>query len=197
MNIRQLWQAELTAAAQVLQDLQQDAQLLNDFEHWVELCEQALGAGKKLLFIGNGGSAADAQHLAAELVVRFKLNRRGLPALALTVDSSALTAIGNDFGFDQLFSRQVEALGQPGDVLIALTTSGNSENVVKAVPVAQSLGIRVVAMTGASGGKIADMADMCLRMPSDDTPRIQEAHTLLGHMLCDLLEKRMFTSEKA
>ncbi|MBP7900833.1 MAG: D-sedoheptulose 7-phosphate isomerase [Gammaproteobacteria bacterium] len=197
MNIRQLWQAELTAAAQVLQDLQQDAQLLNDFEHWVELCEQALGAGKKLLFIGNGGSAADAQHLAAELVVRFKLNRRGLPALALTVDSSALTAIGNDFGFDQLFSRQVEALGQPGDVLIALTTSGNSENVVKAVPVAQSMGIRVVAMTGASGGKIADMADMCLRMPSDDTPRIQEAHTLLGHMLCDLLEKRMFTSEKA
>lgn len=197
MNIRQLWQAELTAAAQVLQDLQQDAQLLNDFEHWVELCEQALGAGKKLLFIGNGGSAADAQHLAAELVVRFKLNRRGLPALALTVDSSALTAIGNDFGFDQLFSRQVEALGQPGDVLIALTTSGNSENVIKAVPVAQSMGIRVVAMTGASGGKIADMADMCLRMPSDDTPRIQEAHTLLGHMLCDLLEKRMFTSEKA
>jgi D-sedoheptulose 7-phosphate isomerase len=197
MNIRQLWQAELTAAAQVLQDLQQDAQLLNDFERWVELCEQALAAGKKLLFIGNGGSAADAQHLAAELVVRFKLTRRGLPALALTVDSSALTAIGNDFGFDQLFSRQVEALGQPGDVLIALTTSGNSDNVVKAVPVAQSMGIRVVAMTGASGGKIAGMADMCLRMPSDDTPRIQEAHTLLGHMLCDLLEKRMFTSEKA
>lgn len=194
MNIRQLWQAELTAAAHVLQDLQQDAQLLNDFERWVELCEQALAAGKKLLFIGNGGSAADAQHLAAELVVRFKLTRRGLPALALTVDSSALTAIGNDFGFDQLFSRQVEALGQPGDVLIALTTSGNSDNVVKAVPVAQSMGIRVVAMTGASGGKIAGMADMCLRMPSDDTPRIQEAHTLLGHLLCDLLEQRLFAS---
>ncbi|OZA96816.1 MAG: hypothetical protein B7X52_04345 [Thiotrichales bacterium 34-46-19] len=108
-----------------------------------------------------------------------------------------MTAIGNDFGFDQLFSRQVEALGAEGDVLIALTTSGNSENVLKAVPVAQAMGIQVVAMTGASGGKIAKMTDMCLRMPSDDTPRIQEAHTLLGHMLCDLLEQRMFTSEKA
>ncbi len=194
MNIRQLWQAELAAAAQVLQDLQQDASLLNDFERWVETCESALRAGNKLLFIGNGGSAADAQHLAAELVVRFKLTRRGLPALALTVDSSALTAIGNDFGFDQLFSRQVEALGTAGDVLIALTTSGNSANVLKAVPVAQAMGIQVVAMTGASGGKIADMADLCLRMPSDDTPRIQEAHTLLGHLLCDLLEQRLFAS---
>jgi D-sedoheptulose 7-phosphate isomerase len=197
MNIRQLWQAELASAAQVLQALQQDSVLLDDFERWVVLCEQALLSGKKLLFIGNGGSAADAQHLAAELVVRFKLTRRGLPALALTVDSSALTAIGNDFGFDQLFSRQVEALGAEGDVLIALTTSGNSENVLRAVPVAQAMGIQVVAMTGASGGKIATMADVCLRMPSDDTPRIQEAHTLLGHMLCDLLEQRMFTSEKA
>lgn len=197
MNIRQLWQAELASAAQVLQALQQDSVLLDDFERWVESCEQALRAGNKLLFIGNGGSAADAQHLAAELVVRFKLTRRGLPALALTVDSSTLTAIGNDFGFDQLFSRQVEALGAEGDVLIALTTSGNSENVLKAVPVAQAMGIQVVAMTGASGGKIAKMTDMCLRMPSDDTPRIQEAHTLLGHMLCDLLEQRMFTSEKA
>ncbi len=197
MNIRQLWQAELASAAQVLQALQQDSVLLDDFDRWVVLCEQALLSGKKLLFIGNGGSAADAQHLAAELVVRFKLTRRGLPALALTVDSSALTAIGNDFGFDQLFSRQVEALGAEGDVLIALTTSGNSENVLRAVPVAQAMGIQVVAMTGASGGKIATMADVCLRMPSDDTPRIQEAHTLLGHMLCDLLEQRIFTSEKA
>lgn len=196
MNIRQLWQTELASAAQVLQALQQDALLLDGFERWVGLCEQALASGNKLLFIGNGGSAADAQHLAAELVVRFKLTRRGLPALALTVDSSALTAIGNDFGFDQLFSRQVEALGQPGDILIALTTSGNSVNVLKAVPVAQAMGIQVVAMTGASGGNIAALADLCLAMPSDDTPRIQEAHTLLGHLLCDLLEKRMFTSEK-
>jgi D-sedoheptulose 7-phosphate isomerase len=196
MNIRQLWQQELTAATQVLQALQHDSLLLNDFERWVALCEQALLSGKKLLFIGNGGSAADAQHLAAELVVRFKLTRRGLPALALTVDSSVLTAIGNDFGFDQLFSRQVEALGAAGDVLIALTTSGNSENVLRAVPVARSMGIQVVAMTGASGGKIASMADVCLRMPSNDTPRIQEAHTLLGHMLCDLLEQRIHSIEK-
>jgi D-sedoheptulose 7-phosphate isomerase len=192
MNMRQLWQAQLASAAQVLSDLQQDQALLADFERWVELCEQALRQGNKLLFIGNGGSAADAQHLAAELVVRFKLTRRGLPALALTVDSSALTAIGNDFGFDQLFARQVEALGQSGDILIALTTSGNSVNVLKAVPVAQAMGINVVAMTGAQGGAIANMADLCLRMPSEDTPRIQEAHTLLGHMLCDLLDQRFF-----
>lgn len=194
MNIRQLWQSELAAAAQVLQAIQQDTELLNGFEQWVMLCENALRAGNKLMFIGNGGSAADAQHLAAELVVRFKLNRKGLPALALTVDSSALTAIGNDFGFDQLFSRQVEALGQQGDVLIALSTSGNSENILKAVPVAQAMGIRVIAMTGATGGKLATLADQCLRMPSTDTPRIQEAHTLLGHMLCDLLEQRLSAS---
>lgn len=194
MNIRQLWQSELAAAAQVLQAIQQDTELLNGFEQWVMLCENTLRAGNKLMFIGNGGSAADAQHLAAELVVRFKLNRKGLPALALTVDSSALTAIGNDFGFDQLFSRQVEALGQQGDVLIALSTSGNSENILKAVPVAQAMGIRVIAMTGATGGKLATLADQCLRMPSTDTPRIQEAHTLLGHMLCDLLEQRLFAS---
>lgn len=194
MNIRQLWQSELAAAAQVLQAIQQDTELLNGFEQWVMLCENTLRAGNKLMFIGNGGSAADAQHLAAELVVRFKLNRKGLPALALTVDSSALTAIGNDFGFDQLFSRQVEALGQQGDALIALSTSGNSENILKAVPVAQAMGIRVIAMTGATGGKLATLADQCLRMPSTDTPRIQEAHTLLGHMLCDLLEQRLFAS---
>lgn len=191
MNISSLWQAQLASAGRVIADLQDDSALLSDFERCVELCERALQQGHKLLFIGNGGSAADAQHLAAELVVRFKLTRRGLPALALTVDSSALTAIGNDFGFDQLFSRQIEALGQKGDVLIALTTSGNSVNVLKAVPVAQSIGIQVVAMTGAHGGSIADIADLCLRMPSDDTPRIQEAHTLLGHMLCDLLEQRL------
>lgn len=190
------WHSQLLSAQQVLNDLQQDAYLQQDFFIALSWCEQALRQGNKLLFIGNGGSAADAQHLAAELVVRFKQDRPGLPALALTVDSSALTAIGNDYGFEQLFARQVQALGQSGDVLIALSTSGNSPNVLAAVPVASASGIRVVGMTGRQGGALAKVADICLRMPSDDTPRIQEAHTLLGHMLCDLLEQHLYGAMK-
>lgn len=191
---RKLWQSSLDDAVQVLQAIQSDMTLTQSFHQVVGLCEQALRRGNKLLFIGNGGSAADAQHLAAELVVRFKLDRPGLPALALTVDSSALTAIGNDFGFEQLFSRQIQALAQPGDVLFALTTSGNSANVLAAVPTAQAMDVTVVAMTGKSGGAISTVADVCLRMPSDDTPRIQEAHTLLGHILCDMLEQQLFSN---
>ncbi|MCH9742263.1 MAG: D-sedoheptulose 7-phosphate isomerase [Proteobacteria bacterium] len=192
MNIRTLWQDQLTSAAEVIAAITKDEALQTQFEQLVLACETALQNGNKLLFIGNGGSAADAQHLAAELVVRFKLDRPGLPALALTVDSSALTAIGNDYGFEQLFARQVQALGKAGDVLIALTTSGNSANVLASVAVAKAQGILVVGMTGQKGGGLLSAADMCLRMPSDDTPRIQEAHTLLGHMLCDLLEQRLF-----
>lgn len=193
MDIRTLWQDQLASAAEVIEAITKDETLSTQFEQVVLACETALRRGNKLLFIGNGGSAADAQHLAAELVVRFKLDRPGLPALALTVDSSALTAIGNDYGFEQLFARQVQALGQAGDVLIALTTSGNSANVLASVAVAKAQGILVVGMTGQKGGELLTAADVCLRMPSDDTPRIQEAHTLLGHMLCDLLEQRLFS----
>lgn len=192
MNIENFWQSQTSDALRVLADLQQDEQLRVQFVQFVHLCETALRRGNKLLFAGNGGSAADAQHLAAELVVRFKLDRPGLPALALTVDSSILTAIGNDYGFEQLFARQVQAMGQAGDVLIALSTSGNSANILAAIPVAEAMGVHVVGMTGASGGMLAQVADLCLRMPSDDTPRIQEAHTLLGHILCDLLEQNLF-----
>lgn len=194
MNIDNFWHEQITAALSVLAQIQQNQELKSQFSEFVQICEAALRRGNKLLFAGNGGSAADAQHLAAELVVRFKLDRPGLPALALTVDSSVLTAIGNDYGFDQLFSRQVQALGQKGDVLIALSTSGNSTNILTAVPVAQAAGLHVVGMTGANGGTLAQIADLCLQMPSDDTPRIQEAHTLLGHILCDLLEKKMFST---
>lgn len=184
-----LWQAQLSAAKQFVHDLEQDTQLQASFLQWVSLSLQALQQGRKLLFVGNGGSAADAQHMAAELVVRFKLNRRGLPALALTVDTSALTAIGNDYGFDELFARQLEALGQSGDVLVAMSTSGQSANVVRAAEQAKAMGIHVVSLTGAQGGRLAQLADLHLPMPSTDTPRIQEGHTLLGHMLCDLLEQ--------
>jgi D-sedoheptulose 7-phosphate isomerase len=193
MNIENFWQSQTTEALQMVLQIQQDVLLKAQFVQFVQQCEAALRRGNKLLFVGNGGSAADAQHLAAELVVRFKLDRPGLPALALTVDSSVLTAIGNDYGFDQLFARQVQALGRSGDVLIALTTSGNSSNILAAVPVAEAMGIEVVGMTGANGGMLAKITERCLKVPSDDTPRIQEAHTLLGHILCDILEQNIFS----
>ena len=158
----------------------------------VELCVESLRAGGKILFAGNGGSAADAQHWAGELVSRFYYDRPGLAAIALTTDSSILTAIGNDYGYDYVFARQVEALGQAGDVLVAISTSGNSPNVLRAADVARARGMQVIAFTGRSGGKLLSMSDLCFRMPSDETPRIQEGHEFVGHLLCALIEAGLF-----
>lgn len=155
----------------------------------------ALRADHKLLVCGNGGSAADAQHFAAELSCRFERERPGLPAIALTVDTSALTAIGNDYSFEQLFARQVQALGRREDVLLAISTSGNSANVLKAIAVAQQQGMRVLAFTGRDGGKIAQVlkdGDVELRVPSAVTARIQEVHILLLHCLCDAIDESLF-----
>jgi len=152
------------------------------------LVAEALRRGNKVMFCGNGGSAADSQHLAAELVGRYRRNRPGLAALALTVDTSALTAIGNDFGFEEVFSRQVEALGQPGDVLVAISTSGRSPNVLRAVDAARALGLKTVGLVGRDGGQLAGLVDLALVVPSEDTARIQECHITLGHILCDLVE---------
>lgn len=149
---------------------------------------EALANGNKALFFGNGGSAADAQHLAAEFVGRFLLERRPLPAIALTVDTSALTAIGNDYGYDVVFSRQLEALANPGDLAFGISTSGNSKNVLEAFRVARKKGVITVGLTGQSGGAMAKEADYCFRVPTNETPRIQEAHILIGHTLCDLTE---------
>lgn len=149
------------------------------------------GGGKAML-CGNGGSAADAQHLAAEFVGRFLTERRPLPALALHANSSALTAIGNDYGYDQTFARQVEAFARPGDVVVGLTTSGNSGNVVEAFRRAHALGLRTIALTGRSGGKLREHADYLLNVPSDETPRIQECHILMGHCLCEAVEQALF-----
>jgi D-sedoheptulose 7-phosphate isomerase len=149
---------------------------------------EALASGKKILWCGNGGSAADAQHMAAEIVGRFRRERRGLPSIALTTDTSILTAVANDYGFESVFSRQVEALGNAGDVLIAISTSGNSPNVVKAVEVAKELGVITIAFTGIGGGKLAKLADYIFAVPSKDTARVQEAHSLVAHMLCDWVE---------
>lgn len=155
----------------------------------------ALRAGGKILFCGNGGSAADAQHLAAEFVVRFRSSfpRPALPALALTVDTSVLTAAGNDFGFQQIFSRQVEALGKRGDLLVATSTSGNSPNVIEAVKTAADRGIFVVAFLGGNGGKLAGMADIAVTIPSTVTARIQECHIMIGHILCEIVEEMLFS----
>lgn len=152
---------------------------------------QAFGNGRKLLFFGNGGSAADAQHLAAEFVNRFRLDRPALPAIALTTDSSILTSIGNDSGFDRIFARQVEALGRDADVAVGLSTSGTSANVIEGIRAARKDGLVTVAFTGAGGERLRLEVDFCLTVPSDDTPRVQEMHILAGHAICEVVERSL------
>lgn len=157
----------------------------------------ALAAGNKILLCGNGGSAADAQHIAAELMGRYKQERAALPAIALTTDTSALTAIGNDYGFEHIFSRQAEGLGAPGDVLIAISTSGNSANVLKAADAARAGGMKVIALTGAAGGALVPKAHIAVQVPSDETNHIQEMHIAVGHMICELAEGRLTAGPQA
>jgi D-sedoheptulose 7-phosphate isomerase len=158
----------------------------------VALSVEALKRGNKLLFAGNGGSAADAQHWAGELVSRFNFDRPGLAGIALTTDTSILTAIGNDYGYDYVFARQVEALGRKGDVLFAISTSGNSKNIVRAIHAARDGGIGVIGFTGQTGGAMAELCDICLNMPTTETPKVQEGHEFLGHLICGLIEREMF-----
>ncbi|HEV8046706.1 MAG TPA: D-sedoheptulose 7-phosphate isomerase [Terriglobales bacterium] len=172
--------------------------LLKD-EHFQELVVQvamqivkSLERGGKVFFFGNGGSAADAQHLAAEFTGRFLKERRALPALALSVNSSSLTAIGNDYGFDIVFARQLEALGREGDVAVGISTSGNSPNVIRALETANSKSIFSVALTGKSGGTLKNIADCTICIPSEETPRIQECHILTGHLICEIVEEVLF-----
>lgn len=160
--------------------------LLDSFE----IIQAALANDKKILICGNGGSAADSQHFAAELTGRYKKERAGLSALALSVDTSALTAIGNDYGYEYVFSRQLEALGKDGDVLFAISTSGNSQNVINAINVAKNRGIKVISLTGKGGGRMREISDINIISPSSDTPRIQENHILFIHILCGLIEKK-------
>lgn len=157
-----------------------------------EILVEALMQGNKMLLFGNGGSAADAQHIAAEFVGRFAFDRPALPALALSVNGSCVTAIGNDYGFEVVFSRQIEALGRPGDVAIGISTTGNSPNVLRAVSVAKKAGLRTVALTGYAGGKLKDAVDHCICVPSNETPRIQECHILVGHIISELVERTIF-----
>lgn len=171
--------------------LNQDEELLEQIESVSKLIVQAYGKGKKVLIAGNGGSAGDAQHIAAEFVSRFLYDRPGLPAIALTTDSSMLTAIGNDYGFERLFSRQVQAQGMEGDIFIGISTSGNSKNIIAAVVEAKKKGITTVALCG-SGGELPSIVDIALQVPSDSTPYIQESHICIGHVICAYVEDQIF-----
>lgn len=160
-----------------------------------EILIDALQDGGKLFLFGNGGSAADAQHIAAEFVGRFAFDRPALPALALSVNSSCVTAIGNDYGFDAVFSRQIEALGRSGDVAIGISTSGNSPNVINGLLAARKTGLHTVALAGCRGGKLKGASDYCICAPSNETPRIQECHILIGHIIAELVEQTIFHEE--
>ncbi|SFM05417.1 D-sedoheptulose-7-phosphate isomerase [Pelosinus propionicus] len=158
-------------------------------EKMVSLCKEAVLNGRTVFFCGNGGSAADSQHLAAEFVGRFVKERRGLAAVALTTDTSILTAVSNDYGYEQMFSRQVEALVRAGDVLIGLSTSGNSQNVILAIHKAKQLGAITIGLSGGNGGKMVEACDVCITVPDKVTARIQEAHILIGHILCEIMDE--------
>ena len=170
----------------------EDAHLIGTLRSIVALLVDTFRGGNKVLFAGNGGSAADAQHLAAELVGRFAVERPGLAAIALTTDSSVLTATGNDYSYEVVFSRQVEAIGKPGDVLVVLSTSGRSPNVLKALAAAKARGVVTVGLTGANRGEMEALCDHCIAVPSTSTPRIQEAHITVGHALCAAVEEALF-----
>ena len=176
----------LLASAQLKQTMADT--LAEDIDRVADLIRASLKNGGKVLLMGNGGSAADAQHIAAELIGRYKRERRALPALALTVDTSALTAIGNDYGYEFVFSRQIEGLARKGDVVIGISTSGNSDNVIRGLEAAEKAGAATVALLGKGGGKTRDRAQISLVVPSNDTARIQEAHITLGHIICELLD---------
>jgi len=179
---------------EVVSSLQAQGELL---ESIARRLTATVEAGKKILWCGNGGSAADAQHLAAELIGRFRRERRAIPSIALTTDTSILTSVGNDYGFEGIFRRQVEALAGPGDALVGLSTSGTSKNVCAAIEKARALGAFTIAMTGSGGGRAAQLADTAICIESNDTARIQEAHILVGHMLCDWIEQHACSPQAA
>ena len=183
---------QIKASYETKQAIYENEDLLDKIEDVARRCVALYKMDKKTILAGNGGSAADAQHIAAELVGRYGFDRPSIPSLALTTDTSNLTAIGNDYGYDQVFSRQLEGMGQEGDIFIGISTSGNSVNIMKAFESAKKKGIATVALTGRGGGEMAKMADVALIVPSHATPRIQESHILIGHILCDIIEKEIF-----
>ena len=187
---------QLAETQGVVDAMLSDQTLIARIEAVAVACIASLKAGNKLLFMGNGGSAADAQHLAGEMVSRFAFDRPGLPAFALTTDTSVLTAIGNDYGYEKLFARQVEAVGKTGDVLFGFSTSGKSPNILLALEKARAMGLITVGMTGNRGEAITRMVDFSIEIPSPSTPKIQEGHIVSGHIICGLIEEAMFSPPK-
>lgn len=182
----------ISSSIQTKQALLADEGLLTTIEKVIQLITSAFQNGNKVLFCGNGGSAADAQHLAAEFSGRFYTDRNPLPSEALHCNTSYLTAVANDYGYDVVYSRMVKGIGKKGDVLIGLSTSGNSVNIINALSQATESGMITIAMTGADGGKMKSMADHLINVPSNDTPRIQESHIMIGHIICQMVEENLF-----
>jgi D-sedoheptulose 7-phosphate isomerase len=187
---------EIAKSREVIARIAADPAIAATLAEIARRCLGALRGGRKLLFAGNGGSAADAQHLAAEFVSRFAFDRPGLAAFALTTDTSVLTAIGNDYGYERLFARQVEAVAQAGDLFLGFSTSGRSANVLNAFRACRERGVTTVGFTGEAGGDMAPLCDFLLRIPSPETPKIQEGHITLGHILCALVEREMFPEKR-
>lgn len=183
---------QIQASIDTKQNILNDEALMQTIAQVGRECVSLYKGGKKTLLAGNGGSAADAQHIAAELVGRYGFDRPSIPSIALTTDTSNLTAIGNDYGYDKVFSRQMEGMGSEGDLFIGISTSGNSVNIVNAINAAKEKGVKTVALVGRDGGEMARIADFAIIVPSNDTPRIQESHILIGHMICDIIEKELF-----
>jgi D-sedoheptulose 7-phosphate isomerase len=188
MSAQDYIKSEVTKAIDVMNSILADTHIMTTVENIGKACAASVRDGGKVMFCGNGGSAGDSQHLAAEMVGKLVFDRPGMAGLALTTDTSALTAVGNDFGYEHVFSRQVEALGRAGDVLIGISTSGGSKNVIKAMEVARAKGIKTVAMTGMKRGPMADLADHWIAIPHAETQKIQEGHMVLGHIFCALME---------
>ena len=183
---------QIKTSIETKQSIYDNADLIDMIIEVSEKSIEAYRRSKKIIIAGNGGSAADAQHIAGELVSKFYFDRPGLASLALTTDTSILTAIGNDYGYEKLFSRQIEANGVDGDVFIGISTSGNSKNIIKALEACKEKNIMTVGLTGATGGKMAALCDYCIKVPSNETPRIQEAHILIGHIICSIVEEELF-----
>ncbi len=184
--------SQLSESHRVMAEMQRDVHLNECLESAAMACVVCLQGGGKILLAGNGGSAADAQHIAGEFVSRFAFDRPGLPAIALTVDTSVMTAIGNDYGFERLFERQIQALGNAGDVFIGYSTSGKSMNIIRAFEEARKRGLVCIGLTGNRKGPMLELCDHVLEIPSGDTPKIQEGHLVLGHILCGLVEQALF-----
>ena len=192
MNVEQCIADQIRASISTKQAILSDKGLMRNIAAAAQIIVDAYEQGKKTLLAGNGGSAADAQHIAGEFVSKFYFDRPGIASIALTTDTSIITAIGNDYGYDKLFSRQIQAQGSAGDVFIGISTSGNSANLVEALRMCGQKGIKTIGLTGFTGGEMDSMCDLCIKVPSGETPRIQESHILIGHIICCIVEEKLF-----